>query len=132
MAKNPSVTIKKSRGGAECAAKRLRIVICGGTDMCLWRGIMCRVEPRAKSIWWDTTATAFVEVRTRTTREDQAALPELSVTAEKQHVGRTARRFLSERQVKECPMRFDLVAIEEVPGSAPAIRLYKNAFRSQM
>src|SRR5271165_1597355 len=68
-------------------------------------------------VGYDGETLAFVEVRTRTAREDQAALPELSVTAEKQHVvGRTARRFLSERHVKECPVRFDVVAIEEVPG----------------
>ena len=84
-------------------------------------------------VGYDGEALAFVEVRTRTAREDQAALPELSVTAEKQHVvGRTARRFLSERHVKECPAGFDVVAIEEVPGSAPVVRRYKNAFSPQM
>lgn len=84
-------------------------------------------------VGYDGETLAFVEVRTRTVREDQAALPELSVTAEKQHlVGRTARRFLSERHVKECPIRFDVVAIEEAPGSAPVVRLYKNAFSPQM
>jgi Holliday junction resolvase-like predicted endonuclease len=63
----------------------------------------------------------FVEVRTRTAREDQTALPELSVTAEKQHlVGRTARRFLMERHLKECPLRFDVVAIEEFLASRSA------------
>ncbi len=75
----------------------------------------------------------FVEVRTRTARQDQAALPESSVTAEKQHlVGRTARRFLMERHVKECPVRFDIVAIEESPGRAPVVRLHKNAFNPRM
>jgi len=29
-------------------------------------------------------------------------------------------------------VRFDVVAIEEVPGSAPVVRLYKNAFSPQM
>ena len=57
----------------------------------------------------------------------------MSVTAEKQHVvGRTAQRFLSERPVKECPVRFDVGAVEEVPGSATVVRLYKNAFSPQM
>ena len=42
-------------------------------------------------VGYDGDTLAFVEVRTRTAREDQAALPEFSVTAEKQHVvGRTA------------------------------------------
>jgi len=35
---------------------------------------------------YDGETLAFIEVRTRTAREDQAALPELSVTAEKQHL----------------------------------------------
>jgi len=45
------------------------------------------------------------------------------VTAEKQHlVGRTARRFLMERHVKECPVRFVVVAIEEFSGQAPMVQ----------
>jgi hypothetical protein len=46
---------------------------------------MCREARKAKSIWSDTAGAtlAFVEVRTRTAREDQAALPELSVTFRK-------------------------------------------------
>ena len=53
----------------------------------------------------------------------------MSATAEKQHVvGRTARRFLMERYVKECPVRFDVAAIEEFPGQAPVVRLHRNAF----
>jgi Holliday junction resolvase-like predicted endonuclease len=56
-------------------------------------------------------------VRTRTAREYQAPPPELSVTLEKQQAAaRTVRRFPSERHVKDCPMRFEVVAIEEVPG----------------
>jgi Holliday junction resolvase-like predicted endonuclease len=49
-------------------------------------------------IGYDGKTLAFVEVRTRTVKEDAAALPELSVTREKQRVVvRTARRFLAER-----------------------------------
>jgi Holliday junction resolvase-like predicted endonuclease len=63
-------------------------------------------------IGYDGETLALVEVGTRMACEDQAALPELSVTAEKQHlVGRTARRFPMEWHVKECPVRFDVVAI---------------------
>lgn len=43
-----------------------------------------------------------------------------------------ARRFLMERHVKECPVRFDVVAIEEFPSQAPVVRLHKNAFRPRM
>jgi hypothetical protein len=81
---------------------------------------------------YDGDTLALVEVRTRTAREDQAALPELSVTLQKQQtVARTALRFLSERHVKKCPMRFDVVAIEEVPGESPVVRLHKAAFYPQ-
>jgi putative endonuclease len=79
-------------------------------------------------IGYDRETLAFVEVRTRMAREDQAALPELSVTAEKRRSGgRTARRFLTERHVRECPLRFDVVAIE-----ASIVRLHKNAFNPRM
>ena len=78
---------------------------------------------------YDGETLAFIEVRTRTACADQSALPELSVSAEKQHlVGRAARRFLAERHVKDCPVRFDVVAIDEERGRGPLIRLYKNAF----
>src|SRR5438067_1474771 len=57
-------------------------------------------------VGYDGKTLAFVEVRTRTIREDLPALPELSVTREKQHlVVRTAQRFLAERHVAECPCR---------------------------
>jgi putative endonuclease len=86
------------------------------------------VKGEIDPVGYDGETLAFVEVRTRTARVDQAALPEVRITAEKQHlVGRTARRFLMERHVKECPVRFDVVAIEELPGQAPPVRLHKNA-----
>jgi putative endonuclease len=69
-------------------------------------------------IGYDGKTLTFVEVRTRTTREDLPALPELSVTREKQHLlVRTAQRFLAERQLGECPCRFDVMAIDNCPGS---------------
>jgi putative endonuclease len=79
---------------------------------------MREIKGEIDLIGYDGETLAFVEVRTRT------ALPELSVTAEKQHlVGRTARRFLMERHVKECPVGFDVVAIEEFSGPAAVVRL---------
>jgi Holliday junction resolvase-like predicted endonuclease len=76
---------------------------------------------------------AFVEVRTRTVRDAMSALPELSVTTDKQRlVVRTARRFLSERHVGDCPCRFDVLAIDNRPGTAPEVRLHKDAFSPQM
>jgi putative endonuclease len=82
---------------------------------------------------YDGTTLAFVEVRTRKVREDSTALPELSVTREKQHViVRTAQRFLAERHVGERPCRFDVVAMDNRPGQLPAVRLHKDAFSSHM
>src|SRR5579862_6944171 len=85
-------------------------------------------------IGYDGETLAFVEVRTRTVREgDLSGLPELSVTTDKQRVVvRTALRFLSERHVKECPCRFDVVAIDNRVGAPPEIRLHKDAFSPQL
>ncbi|HWZ98540.1 MAG TPA: YraN family protein [Candidatus Dormibacteraeota bacterium] len=84
-------------------------------------------------IGYDSETLAFVEVRTRTVGERLSALPELSVTAQKQHVvARTAQRFLLERHVKDVPLRFDVLAIDNIPGSPPEVRLHKDAFSPQL
>ncbi len=85
-------------------------------------------------IGYDGETLAFVEVRTRTVRDgDLSGLPELSVTTDKQRlVVRTALRFLGERHVKECPCRFDVVAIDNHVGMPPEVRLHKDAFSAQL
>ena len=84
-------------------------------------------------VGYDGKTLAFVEVRTRTVKEDAVALPELSVTKEKQRVVvRTAQRFLAERHVAECPCRFDVLAIDNRPCQPPVVRLHKDAFSPQM
>jgi len=84
-------------------------------------------------VGYDGKTLAFVEVRTRTVRDEMSALPELSVTSGKQHLlARTALRFLAERHVRECPCRFDVVAIDNSPGKPPVVRLHKDAFSPQM
>lgn len=84
-------------------------------------------------VGYDGKTLAFVEVRTRTVKEDAVVLPELSVTRDKQHlVIRTAQRFLAERHVAECPCRFDVVAIDNRPGQPPVLRLHKDAFSPQL
>jgi Holliday junction resolvase-like predicted endonuclease len=62
------------------------------------------------------------------------ALPELSVTTDKQRVvARTAQRFLRERYVNDCPCRFDMLAIDNRPGGLrPDERLHKDAFSPQL
>ncbi len=82
---------------------------------------------------YDGKTLAFVEVRTRTVGDAMTALPEQSVTTDKQRVVvRTARRFLSERHVGNCPCRFDVLAIDNRPGMTPEARLHKDAFSPQM
>jgi putative endonuclease len=84
-------------------------------------------------VGYDGGTLAFVEVRTRRVREELTALPELSVTPEKQHVlVRAARRFLAERHVGACPCRFDILAIDDSPGEPPVVRLHKDAFSPQI
>jgi putative endonuclease len=84
-------------------------------------------------VGYDNETLAFVEVRTRTVRDEMSALPELSVTPGKQHLlARTAMHFLAERRVRECPCRFDVVAIDNSPGKPPVVRLHKDAFSPQM
>jgi putative endonuclease len=84
-------------------------------------------------VGYDGETLAFVEVRTRTLREDLTALPELSITTDKQRVvARTAQIFLAERHVPEGPRRFDVLAIDNHPGHSPAVRLHKDAFSPQL
>jgi len=79
-------------------------------------------------VGYDGKGLTFVEVRTRTVHEDMPALPELSVSREKQDVVvRTAQRFLAERRAEECPYRFDAVAIDNHPGKPPVARLQIDA-----
>lgn len=84
-------------------------------------------------VGYDGKTLAFVEIRTRTVREELTALPELSVTPAKQRVLiRTAHRFLADRHVGDCPTRFDVLAIDNIPGSLPVLRLHKDAFSPQL
>jgi putative endonuclease len=84
-------------------------------------------------VGYDGKTLAFVEIRTRTVRDDTCALPELSVTSSKQAVlVRTAHRFLADRHLRDCPCRFDVLAIDNLPGRLPAVRLHKDAFSPQL
>ena len=84
-------------------------------------------------VGYDGKTLAFVEVRTRTVRKDATALPELSVTREKQHlVVRAARQFLAERHIGDCSCRFDVMAIDNRAGQPPVARLHKDAFSPQI
>jgi Holliday junction resolvase-like predicted endonuclease len=47
-------------------------------------------------------------------------------------VARTAKMFLLERRVKECPCRFDVLAIDSAVGRAQVAWRHKDAFSPQM
>jgi putative endonuclease len=84
-------------------------------------------------IGYDGAMLVFVEVRTRTVRQEMSALPELSVTTDKQRaVVRTAKRFMVERHVSQGACRFDVLAIDNRPGGPPEVRLHKDAFSPQV
>jgi len=85
-------------------------------------------------VGYDGETIAFVEIRTRTVREDISGLPELSVVsyAKQSVLVRTAQRFLADRRLHDCPTRFDVLAIDNIPGRPPEIRLHKDAFSPQL
>jgi putative endonuclease len=91
-----------------------------------------RAKGEIDLIGFDGETLAFVEVRTRLAVKGKPAVPELSITKEKHAVlVRTAHYFLRERHLKECPLRFDVVAIDNTPGQAPVVRLHKAALSPQ-
>jgi putative endonuclease len=71
-------------------------------------------------IGFEGDTLAFVEVRTRLAVKGKFAIRELSSTPEKHEtLIRTGHYFLRERPIKECPLRFDVVAIDNTPGQPP-------------
>src|SRR5579864_4159717 len=79
-------------------------------------------------VGYDGATLAFVEVKTRTSPRDEFGSPEDAVTAEKQrHLARMARQFLREYRASNVPFRFDILAIEALPGQRPIVRLHKGA-----
>jgi putative endonuclease len=79
-------------------------------------------------IGYDHETLAIVEVRTRSATPGLPAWPEMSIGKENHEIlVRTAEYFLRERHVRPCPVRFDVVAIDEIPGQPPAVRLHKAA-----
>ncbi|MGB2634168.1 MAG: YraN family protein [Candidatus Acidiferrum sp.] len=92
-----------------------------------------RVKGELDLIGYDGDTLAIVEVRTRRALKGQPALPELSITKEKHEVlVRTAHYFLHDRHIQNCPLRFDVVAIENTPGQPPVVRLHKAALSPQL
>ena len=79
-------------------------------------------------IGYDRDTLVFVEVRTRAVVQGATALPEMSITREKHHVlVRTAHYFLRDRRIEDCPIRFDVLAIDNRPDQPPLVRLHQAA-----
>jgi putative endonuclease len=80
-------------------------------------------------IGYDGVVLAFVEVKTRKAGDGDRPTPEEAVTGDKQgHLTRIARQFLRARRIENVSWRFDVLAIEGVPGRRPEVRLHKGAF----
>ena len=77
---------------------------------------------------WDGPTIVFVEVRFKSAGEFGTAAD--SVTLRKQRkVIRMAVEYLTMRGLYDrCPVRFDVVAIDEQPSGEPRITLYRDAF----
>ena len=83
-------------------------------------------------VGYDGETLAFVEVKTRTSPRGEFGSPEDAVTTGKQrHLSRMARQFVREYRVGGAPFRFDILAIEALPGRCPVVRLHKGAFAAQ-
>ena len=80
-------------------------------------------------VGYDGATLVFVEVKTRTSPRGEFGSAEDAVTAGKQrHLSHMARQFVREYHAGNAPFRFDVLAIEALPGQRPIVRLHKGAF----
>jgi putative endonuclease len=85
---------------------------------------------------YDGKVLAFIEVKTRTSDDDEVVkpgerkvLPEDAMNAGKRHsIVRMAQMFMVEWRLKNCDCRFDVLAIESQRGKTPLVRLHKDCF----
>jgi putative endonuclease len=78
---------------------------------------------------YDGPVLVFVEVKTRSATGPWQARPEDAMNHDKRrNLSRMARQFLRSRRIESATCRFDVVAIETLPGEKPTVRLHKDAF----
>lgn len=83
-------------------------------------------------IGYDGAVLAFVEVKTRSADDDAPGKPEDAVNeAKRRNLSRMAWRFLSDTRIPKVQCRFDVLAIESLPGQRPIVRLHKDAFAAR-
>jgi putative endonuclease len=70
----------------------------------------------------------FVEVKSRQSETFMPAIAAVNVK-KRQHIVRTAKRFLREFNVSDRPLRFDVITVILEPVGPVAISHYPNAFR---
>ena len=93
-----------------------------------YRGVKGEID----LVGYDGETLAFVEVKTRTSPRGEFGSPEDAVTSDKQKfLSRMARQFVREYRAANAPFRFDVLAIEALPGRRPVVRLHKGAFAAQ-
>jgi len=92
-----------------------------------------RAKGELDLVGFDGDTLAIVEVRTRLADPTRPALPEMSISREKHEVlVRTANYFVREYHLRDCPLRFDVVAIENAPGRSPEVRLHRAALSREV
>ena len=75
----------------------------------------------------DGDEVVFVEVKTRASR--QWGDPEEAVSrAKRRRISRQAMRFATRHNLRDRPLRFDVVAVVAAEGAAPVITHYPDAF----
>lgn len=80
-------------------------------------------------VGYDGPMLAFIEVKTRSAVRPNQPTPEEAVNSEKRrHLIRIAGHFIRARGLDAAPYRFDVLAIETVPGARPVVRLHRGAF----
>ena len=78
-------------------------------------------------IAWEGDVLVFVEVKARQNSER----PEDAVGFKKQQrVIRTAHAYLSKHHLHDAQYRFDILAVNVLPGSRPEFRLLRDAFNT--
>jgi putative endonuclease len=83
-------------------------------------------EGEVDLIAFEGDVLVFVEVKSRSS----SAPPEGAVSfAKRTRITRAARAYISHHKLHETAYRFDIVAVNEIPGSAPECRLLRDAFR---
>jgi putative endonuclease len=90
-----------------------------------YRGVKGEID----LVGYDGETLAFVEVKTRTAPRGDFGSAEDAVTLDKQKfLSRMARQFVRDYRAERVPFRFDVLAIEALPGRRPEVRLHKGAF----